>query len=154
MTSSTHYSVAVPPLTGTSAPETAPRISCPAHVADLVGQEMAGHEQEHLRVLLLDSKSGLRRSFDLYIGTVDGTTVRIAEILREAVRDNAPRLIIAHNHPSGDPIPSPQDVRVTRDLVEAGQLLDIEVLDHVIIGGTPEHPRHLSLREHRLGFSA
>jgi DNA repair protein RadC len=74
--------------------------------------------------------------------------IRTAEVFRDAIKENAAAVIIAHNHPSGDPTPSPEDVRVTRDLVVAGKLLDIEVLDHLVIG----HQRYVSLRRKKLGF--
>jgi DNA repair protein RadC len=74
--------------------------------------------------------------------------VRVGEVFKEAVRQNSSAMIVAHNHPSGDPTPSPEDVIVTREIVQAGKLLDVEVLDHPIIG----HGRWASLREGRLGF--
>ncbi len=147
------YRAIVGDLATSSVENAVPRVHSSRDVLELIGGEMAGYEQEHLRVLLLDTKNGVRRSFDLYVGTVSGTTVRVAELFREAVRDNAPHLIVAHNHPSGDTTPSPEDVRLTRVLVEVGQLLDIDVLDHLVIGGTPAHPAFLSLRAHKLGFS-
>ncbi len=75
--------------------------------------------------------------------------IRIAELFREAIRHNSTAVIVAHNHPSGDPTPSPEDVQVTRQIAEAGRLLDIDVLDHLIVG----HGRYVSLRERGLGFA-
>jgi DNA repair protein RadC len=72
----------------------------------------------------------------------------VGEVLREAVRENCPAIVVVHNHPSGDPSPSPEDVEVTKQIVEAGKLLDIEVLDHLIVA----HARFISLREKGLGF--
>ncbi|MEE8390301.1 MAG: JAB domain-containing protein, partial [Anaerolineae bacterium] len=74
--------------------------------------------------------------------------IRVSEVFRDAVKRNCAAIIVAHNHPSGDPTPSPEDVEVTRQLVEAGKLLDIEVLDHLIVG----QQRFVSLRERGLGF--
>jgi len=74
--------------------------------------------------------------------------VRIGEVFRDAIRRNSAALIVAHNHPSGDPTPSPEDILVTRQIVEAGKLLDIDVLDHLILS----HSRYVSLRERGLGF--
>jgi DNA repair protein RadC len=80
---------------------------------------------------------------------VNATSLRVGELFRDAVRHNATALIVVHNHPSGDPTPSPEDVAVTRTLVEAGKLMDIEVLDHLVIG----KQKYVSLKERRLGFS-
>ena len=74
--------------------------------------------------------------------------MRVAEVLREAVRENCPAIVVVHNHPSGDPTPSPEDVEVTKQIVEAGKLMDIDVLDHLIVAQT----RFISLREKGLGF--
>jgi DNA repair protein RadC len=82
-------------------------------------------------------------------GSVNTSPVRIAEVFKAAIRENCAAIIVAHNHPSGDPTPSPEDVEVTRQLVAAGNLLDIEVLDHLIIG----QQRFVSLRERGLGFA-
>ncbi len=121
------------------------RIRGPEDVAALC-RDMALLAQEELRVLLLDTRNRVQRKVTLYRGNVNTTVVRIAEVLREAVRDNAPGIILVHNHPSGDPDPSPEDVRVTAKVVEAGRLLDVEVLDHIIVG----RGRFVSLRERGL----
>jgi DNA repair protein RadC len=84
------------------------------------------------------------------LGNVNSAVVRAAEVFRPAIRDNAPSIIVVHNHPSGDPTPSPEDIAVTRELVAAGKLLGIELLDHVVIGSGN---RYVSLNEKRLGFS-
>jgi DNA repair protein RadC len=84
----------------------------------------------------------------IYQGSVNSTSFRVGELFREAVRHNASSMILVHNHPSGDPTPSPEDVQVTRILVEAGKMMDIEVLDHLVIG----HGKYVSLKERRLGF--
>ena len=85
----------------------------------------------------------------IYQGSVNSTSLRVGELFREAVRHNATAMIVVHNHPSGDPTPSPEDVQVTRTLVEAGKMMDIEVLDHLVIG----RQKYVSLKERRLGFS-
>lgn len=84
----------------------------------------------------------------VYSGSLNTTVVRVAEVFREAIRSNSAGIIVVHNHPSGDPTPSPEDVRVTEMLVEAGALLDINVLDHLVIGRN----RYVSLKERGLGF--
>ena len=104
---------------------------------------MKGLAQEQLRVLLLNTRNGVMAQRLIYQGTVNSSAVRPAEVLRPAVTGAAPSIIISHNHPSGDPTPSPEDVAVTRDLVAAGKLLDIEVMDHIIIGAG----RFVSLKE-------
>jgi DNA repair protein RadC len=110
-----------------------PTIQGPQNVADLVQAEMAFLAQEHLRVLALNTRNQVVSTEEVYKGNVGSAVVRSSEIFREAVRSNAPSIIIVHNHPSGDPTPSTDDVRVTRQLVEAGRLLEIEVLDHVVV---------------------
>jgi len=131
-----------------AAPHERPQITSPADAANLLMLEMGHLEQEHLRVLLLDTKNCVLASRNVYKGNVNTSVIRIAELFRVAIRHNSTAMIIAHNHPSGDPTPSPEDVRVTRQIVEAGDLLDIEVLDHLIIG----QGRYVSLKERGLGF--
>jgi len=84
----------------------------------------------------------------VYQGSANMAVVRVGEVFREAVKQNAVSLILVHNHPSGDPTPSPEDVAVTREVVQAGKILDIDVLDHLVIG----HQRFVSLKERGLGF--
>jgi len=123
-------------------------INSPADAAALVQTEMALLEKEHLRVLLLDRRNRVLEIVEVYQGSVNSSQVRIAEIFQPAVTRNASAIIIAHNHPSTDPTPSPDDVAVTRAMVQAGKLLDITVLDHLVIGGQ----RWVSLKERGLGF--
>ncbi len=125
-----------------------PLINTPQDAADLLSPEMSWLEQEHLRVVLLSTKNHLLAVHEIYKGSLNSSQVRIAELFREAVRSNCAALILAHNHPSGDPLPSAEDVHVTRQVVEAGRLLDIDVLDHIIIG----RKSWVSLRERGLGF--
>ncbi len=123
------------------------KIKSPGDVATLLMAEMSHLEQEHFRVLFLDTRSRLIGSETVYVGSLNTTHIRVSEVFREATRRNCAAIIVAHNHPSGDPSPSPQDVEVTRQLVEAGQLLDIELLDHLVIG----KQRFVSIRERGLG---
>lgn len=115
-------------------PEERPVVRSPADVAGLLLAEMGLLEQEHLRVVLLNTRNQVLAVEEVYRGSVNSSLVRAAEVLREAVKRNATAIIIVHNHPSGDPAPSPEDVQMTERLVEAGRLLDVEVLDHVVIG--------------------
>ena len=111
------------------------QISSPDDVADLVADEMSLYEQEVLRVFLLDTRNRVIKSVDVVKGSVNSAQVRIAEIFRDAIRYNATAIILAHNHPSGDPTPSPDDIALTRQAIQAGEMLDITVLDHLVIGG-------------------
>ncbi len=131
-----------------ASPHEQPQVRSPADVANLVMLEMGLLEQEQLRVVLLDTKNSVIRLATVYTGSLNTAVVRVGEIFREAIRVNCASLIIVHNHPSGDPTPSPEDVRVTEMIVEAGRLLDIAVLDHLVIGRN----RFVSLKERRLGF--
>jgi len=106
-------------------------------------------EQEEMHVLLLDTKNRLVGSQRVYEGSVHTTVIRVGELFREAIRKNCTHIIVAHNHPSGDPTPSPEDVAVTQEIVRAGKILDIEVLDHVVIGSGSQFT---SLKERGLGF--
>lgn len=125
-----------------------PRIESPEDVVQLLGIEMAALEQEQLRVVLLDTKNHVQSTKMVYQGSVNAASIRTAEVFRDAVRHNAVGIILVHNHPSGDPTPSAADVSVTMDLVKAGEVLDIKVLDHLVIG----QGRHTSLKRLGLGF--
>ena len=131
-----------------SLPEDRPSIQSPEQAAELVMYEMGALKQEHLRVLLLDTRNQLIRITEVYQGSLNTSLIRIGEIFRDAVRANAAAVIVVHNHPSGDPAPSPEDVAVTRAMIDAGSLLDIEVLDHLVIGTG----RFVSLKSKGLGF--
>jgi DNA repair protein RadC len=124
------------------------RIRSPADAVGLLIVEMAHLDQEQLRVLCLDTKNRLQKMHMVYQGSLNSASVRIAEVYKEPVRLNSAAIIVAHNHPSGQPDPSPEDILVTRQIVEAGKLLDIECLDHVIVG----QGKWVSLRERGLGF--
>lgn len=126
-----------------------PVIHSPADAAALVQQEMSLLEQEHLRVILLNTRNQVIEIVEIYHGSVNSAQVRIAELFRPAIQRLAPAILLTHNHPSTDPSPSPDDIALTRAVVQAGKLLDITVLDHLIIGGS----RFVSLKERGLGFS-
>lgn len=125
-----------------------PAIHSPSDAADMLMYEMGCLEQEQLRVMLLDTRNRVLRIVTLYQGSVNSSQVRVGEVFKHAVRENAVHIIIAHNHPSGDPTPSPDDVALTRAVVQAGKLMDIDVLDHLVIGAG----RWVSLKERGLGF--
>jgi len=124
------------------------QIRSPQDVATMLQIEMGLLEQEHLRVVLLNTKNHVLGTSTVYKGSLNTSVIRTAEVFREAVKENCAGIIVVHNHPSGDPTPSPEDVRVTRELVSAGRLLDIEVTDHLVIGRN----KFISLRQQKLGF--
>lgn len=135
---------------GIAFPEERPQVKSPADVANLVLLEMGLLEQEEMRVLLLDTKSRVLAMHTVYVGNLNTSLVRVGELFRDAVRANCAAVVVVHNHPSGDPTPSPEDVSVTREIVqEAGKLLGIEVLDHLVIG----RQKYVSLKERGLGFN-
>ena len=128
--------------------EERPIVQSPQDAANLVQHEMSLLEQEYLRVIVLNTRNQVLEIVEVYHGSVNSSQVRIAEILKPAVERMAPAMIIVHNHPSGDPSPSSEDVSLTRSLVEAGKLMDISILDHLIIG----KGSYTSLKEKKLGF--
>lgn len=105
--------------------------------------------QEAFTVLTLNRKYNIINRHLISLGVVDATLVHPREVFRTAIADGAAAIVVTHNHPSGDPTPSAEDLRITRQLVEAGKVLDIEVLDHVIVGRTNDtnYRGFLSLRE-------
>ena len=105
-------------------------------------------EREELRVVVLDSKNHVLRVATIYQGNVSSSLVRVGELFRDAVRLNAASLILVHNHPSGDPTPSPDDLHLTAEALAAGRLLDIDLLDHLVIG----HDAYVSLRDRGVAF--
>ncbi len=129
-------------------PEERPVINSPDDAAELVRYEMSALEQEHLRVLLLDTRNRVLDIVEVYQGSVNTSQVRVGEVFKAAIRRNATAVVIVHNHPSGDPTPSPDDLAVTRACVQAGKLMDVEVLDHLVIG----QGRYVSMKERGLGF--
>lgn len=125
-------------------PNTAVTIQSPQYVYDLLYPRIGHKMQEHFVVVLLDTRNNVIGIETLYIGSLNSTVIRIAEVFRPAIIKYAPAIIIAHNHPSGDPSPSSQDISVTKSIVEVGNKLDIDVLDHIIVGC---NGRFVSLKE-------
>ena len=131
------------------APDEQATINSPEDAARLVRYQLQASEQEELRVLLLDTRNHLLDNVPIYVGSTNTAQVRAGDIFKPAVRKNATAIIVIHNHPSGDPTPSPDDVAVTRELIKAGELMGVKVLDHIVIG----HGRHVSMKERGLGFA-
>lgn len=123
-------------------------IRSPRDVYDHLGIPMAALEREELQVLLLNTKNRVLRVVTAYAGNVSASLVRVGELYRDAVRDDCAGIVLVHNHPSGDPTPSPDDLHLTAEALAAGRLLDIDLLDHVVIasGG------YVSLRDRGVAF--
>lgn len=132
----------------TASPAERTPITSPGAAAELLRYEMMHLTQEQLRVLLLDTRNRPLGQSTVYVGSLNTSVVRIGEVFKEAITRHAAAIIVVHNHPSGAADPSPEDIAVTRQLVQAGKLLDIDVLDHLIIG----RPGWVSLKERGLGF--
>jgi DNA repair protein RadC len=124
-------------------------VRTPLDVYLLLGLELAFLDQEHLRVILVNTRSQVIAITEVYVGNVSSALVRVSELFKEAVRQNAPAIILVHNHPSGDPTPSPDDVVLTKQAAAAGRLLNIEVMDHIIIGR--DGSKYLSMQQMGLG---
>ena len=126
-----------------------PTLDNPEVIADLLREENRAYQVEHFQAVLLNTRRRLIRVEHISQGTLDTILVHPREVFKPAIAANAAAVVLVHNHPSGDPTPSEADIKVTRDLIRAGQLLKIDVLDHVILGrATRERPRDfVSLRE-------
>jgi DNA repair protein RadC len=120
----------------------------PSDIADRLILQMGRLEREELRVVILDTKNHVLRVQTVYQGNVSSSLVRVGELFRDAVRINAAAVILVHNHPSGDPTPSPDDLHLTAEALAAGRLLDIALLDHLVIG----HDAFVSLRDRGVVF--
>lgn len=131
-----------------SAPETRAPVRSPEELAGPLLTEMSMLEQEHVRVALLDARQRVMSMPTVYIGSPHTTPVRIADLLSDAIRDKATSIVLLHNHPSGDPMPSSADGMMTRQLYDGGRLMDIDLLDHLVIGGG----RYVSMKALGLGF--
>jgi len=123
-----------------------PQINSPADADLLLRPFLEPLDHEELWVLLLNARNRVIKVIRLYVGSVNTSQIRVAEIYKEAILESAAAIVIAHNHPTGDPSPSPEDVSVTRAIAEAGKLLDIDLLDHLVIG----HTRFVSLKDRGL----
>jgi DNA repair protein RadC len=130
-------------VSGLSPSSDRPTVRNPADVAAYLSAEMATLAQEQLRVVLLDTRNQVIGSALVYQGGLNATVIRLGDCFREAVAKGAAAVVLVHNHPSGDPTPSPEDVRLTGEAARAGDLLGVELLDHIVIGQSG----HVSLRE-------
>lgn len=132
-------------------PEDRPMVHSPADAAALLRPHLEGEPKEHLAVLGLDARNRVLFVEIVYKGSVNTSLIRVGELFARALRDHALSVIVGHNHPSGEVSPSPEDVAVTRQIVEAGKLLDVQVLDHLILG---TGGRFASLKERGLMTNA
>lgn len=123
-------------------------VNSPQDVADRLMISIGALEREELHVLVLDTKNHVLSAPVVYQGNVSSSLVRIAELFTEAIRSNAASVILAHNHPSGDPTPSPDDLHLTAEALAAGRLLDIHVLDHIVVA----RDSYVSLRDRGISF--
>ena len=126
-----------------------PAIHSPGDAAQVLMPLLAHREQEYLMVMILDTRNRMLDVVEVYHGSLNASMIRIGEVFKPALQCNAASVLVAHNHPSSDPTPSPEDVNVTRAIVQAGKLLDISVVDHMICGTD----KWISLKEKGLGFS-
>ncbi|MBC8103460.1 MAG: DNA repair protein RadC [Cytophagales bacterium] len=126
-----------------ASPEERPKIRSPRDIYDLLAPALRDEKREHFVAVLMDTKGGVLRTRTVSVGDLSSSLVHPREVFAEAIRYSAASIIVVHNHPSGDPSPSPEDAAVTRRLVEAGELLGIEVLDHIVLGDG----RWVSLKE-------
>jgi DNA repair protein RadC len=127
-----------------------PVVRTPDEAAAVLREQMRSREEESFWILMLDTKNGLRRPpREVSRGILDASLVHPREVFKEAIRCNSAAIILAHNHPSGDPTPSTEDIQITKKLVEAGELIEIAVLDHIILGRSHHQrdPDFVSLRE-------
>lgn len=129
-------------------PQELPTVITPDDIARLFSGEMAYLPREELRIVLMNTKHQVVRVETLYTGNVNSAIVRPAEVFASALKRNCPAIAVAHNHPSGDPTPSDEDIETTAKLVEVSRLLEIDLVDHVVIG----HGKFVSMRERGLGF--
>ena len=111
-----------------------PVISSPEDAAELVSEDMRGLQQEHFVALYLNTKNHVIKQKTLFIGSLNASIVHPREVFKEALQSSSASVICLHNHPSGDPSPSPEDISVTKRLRQAGAILGIELLDHIIVG--------------------
>jgi DNA repair protein RadC len=126
-----------------------PTIHTPGDAAQILMPMLAHREQEYMVVMPLDTRNHMLDVIEVYHGSLNSSMVRVGELFKPALQRNAAAILVAHNHPSTDPTPSPEDISVTRAIVQAGKLLDVSVLDHLVIGLSS----WVSLKEKGLGFS-
>jgi DNA repair protein RadC len=125
-----------------------PVIHSPSDAAQILMPILAHREQEYLMVMMLDTRNRMLDIAEIYHGSLNASMIRVGELFKPALQRNAASILVSHNHPSGDPTPSPEDVTVTRAIVQAGKLMDVDVVDHIICGLS----HWISLKEKSLGF--
>jgi DNA repair protein RadC len=127
-----------------------PQIKTPADAAQLLIPLLSLLDQEEVHTMQMDTRNRVISITLLYRGSLNAASMRVSEVFKEAIRVNAAAIVIAHNHPSSDPTPSAEDIQVTKTLVNAGKLLDVDLLDHIVVGGA----RYVSMKERGVGFES
>ncbi len=122
------------------------KINQPNTIADLFMDEMRYLQKEHFRIVLLDTKNQIIVTEEISVGTLNASIVHPRDVFKVAIKRNANSIILIHNHPSGDPAPSREDINITNRLADVGNLVGIKVLDHIIIGDN----KYISFKERRL----
>jgi DNA repair protein RadC len=119
------------------------KISSPSSIASLYMEELRYLHQEHLKIVFLDTKNQIISDKFLTVGTVNASLINPREVFIESLKHNAVHIILLHNHPSGDPTPSKEDILITKRIIEAGNIIGIQLLDHIVIGDG----NYISLKE-------
>ncbi len=119
------------------------KVTSPSDIADILMLDMAHLKKEHFKIVMLDTKNQIIGIEDISIGSLNSSIVHPREVYKEAIARSSASIILVHNHPSGDPTPSKEDIAITRRLAEGGDILGIKVLDHIIVGSN----KYLSLKE-------
>ena len=130
-------------------PTERPLINSPADAARILNYFIGDLDHEELWVINLDTRNKVMSLVKLYVGSVNSSQVRVSEVFRQAIVENAPGILLAHNHPSGDNSPSSEDIALTRAIYSAGKMLDIDCLDHIVVS----KGKFVSLKERGFGFS-
>ena len=134
---------------------TQPKLTSPGLIAEYIQSLLSNSTQEEFRIFLLNARLQLIRDICVTVGLVDRSLIHAREVFREAIKDSASAIILAHNHPSGDVMPSTEDIEATRNLIKSGEIIDIRVIDHIIVA-TPQklgQPSYFSFKENKLLFS-
>jgi len=126
--------------------EVRPKITSPVDVANLIMQEMRFLDKEYFRIILLNTRSEILKMVNISVGSLDSSIVHPREVFKAALKSSAKAVILVHNHPSGNPQPSSEDIKITKRLIKVGELLGVQIIDHIIIGDK----NYISLKEKKI----